>query len=170
MKNQKKIYIAGYDVFHPRAIEIGKRYKKLCKQYGFKGLFPLDNEVNGNNKSDVANKIFHGNINYINQCDIIVANLNSFRGIEPDSGTCFECGYGYAKGKEVYGYVSDKTPLLDKIKKYDENCTSLNGKSIDSEGYNIEDFNLPLNLMLSISTSIVEGGFEQCLKRILNDK
>lgn len=168
MENQKKIYIAGYDVFHPQAKKIGEMYKKLCNLYGYKGMFPLDNEIQGNNKQDVASKIFHKNIECIDNCDIIVANLNSFRGVEPDSGTCFECGYGYAKGKKIYGYVSNKITILDKVKKHDK-CTYTNGQLFDANGYGIENFDLPLNLMLSIPIIIVEGGFEQCLKRILEN-
>lgn len=41
----KKIYIAGPDVFEQDSIEIGKNYVKLCKKYGYKGLYPLDNIV-----------------------------------------------------------------------------------------------------------------------------
>lgn len=44
----KKIYIAGFDVFEPNSIEIGKKYVELCKKYGFIGLYPLDNVVDFN--------------------------------------------------------------------------------------------------------------------------
>ena len=40
-----KIYIAGYDVFDPNAVNIGNTLKNICAAYGFEGLFPLDNEL-----------------------------------------------------------------------------------------------------------------------------
>ena len=39
----KKIYLAGSDVFLENAQDEGDRLKKLCKEYGFEGYFPLDN-------------------------------------------------------------------------------------------------------------------------------
>ncbi|MGE3301304.1 MAG: nucleoside 2-deoxyribosyltransferase [Arcobacter sp.] len=102
----KKIYIAGFDVFESNSIEIGKKYVQLCKNYGFEGLYPLDNIVDFNQeKRKIAQDIFKANVNLINQCDIVIANLNSFRGKEADSGTVWECGYATALGKKVYGYM-----------------------------------------------------------------
>ena len=82
----KKIYIAGFDVFEPNSIEIGKKYVELCKKYGFIGLYPLDNVVDFNQeKRKIAQDIFKANINLINQSDIVIANLNAFRGKEKNS-------------------------------------------------------------------------------------
>lgn len=87
----KKIYIAGPDVFELDSIEIGKRYKRLCTEYGFKGLYPLDNEADFSQKpNDIAKEIFKANKQMIKECDIVVANLNPFRGTESDSGTVLQ--------------------------------------------------------------------------------
>lgn len=93
----QKIYIAGFDVFKDDAIDVGNKYKEICKLYGFVGLYPLDNTFS---RSDL---IFKGNVGLINESDIIVANLNNFRGQTMDDGTAFELGYGYASGKILYG-------------------------------------------------------------------
>ena len=99
----KKIYIAGFDVFEQNSIQIGKEYVNLCKTYGFEGLYPLDNVVNFNQeKRKIAQDIYKANVNLIHKCDIVIANLNSFRGKEADSGTVWECGYATALGKKVY--------------------------------------------------------------------
>lgn len=161
----KKIYIAGFDVFKLNAKEIGEKYKQICKNYGFEGLYPLDNEINKNNKKELANKIFQADINQIKKSDIIVANLNNFRGNEPDSGTCFECGVGYALGKTLYGYIDDIKPM---IKKY-PNIQKINDLYIDEYNMTIEDFSLPLNLMLSVSINIIQGDFEKCIESIKNN-
>ena len=147
----KKIYIAGFDVFKDDAIKIGNKYKEICKLYGFMGLYPLDNTFSS------SNLIFKGNVGLINESDIIVANLNNFRGQTMDDGTAFELGYGYALGKLLYGYMDDDRSMIRKI-----------GYK-DSDGYNVEDFDKPINLMIAESTNIVKGDFESCVKRLKLD-
>ena len=39
----------------------------------------------------------------------------------------------------------------------------------DSDGYNVEDFDKPINLMIAESTNIVKGDFESCVKRLKRD-
>ena len=50
------------------------------------------------------NKIFRVCIDGIDSSDILVAILD---GTDSDSGTCFECGYAYAKCKPVIGVRTD---------------------------------------------------------------
>ena len=141
----KKIYLAGFDVFAPDAKQRGAKMKMMCAERGLIGLYPFDNEAVG------APDIFAGNCGLIDQADIVIANLNPFRGDEPDSGTCFEVGYAFAKGKTVYGYVSDARTLREKLGEQDK------------DGFSVEDFGLPLNLMLSCAAKIVEGDFAKAL-------
>ena len=54
----KKIYIAGFDVFEPNSIEIGKKYVEVFKKYDFIGLYPLDNVVDFNQKKKIVNDSF----------------------------------------------------------------------------------------------------------------
>ncbi|WP_373073408.1 nucleoside 2-deoxyribosyltransferase [Sulfurimonas sp.] len=162
----KKIYIAGFDVFETDSIEIGKKYVKLCQDYGFIGLYPLDNEVDFNQeKRKIASDIFEANRKMIEEADIVVANLNSFRGYEPDSGTVWECGYATGLGKKVYGYMEDCSDYIDRFSK---NETSVKENyTLDKDGLIIEDFNHPINLMIACSVDgIIEGGFEDVLKAI----
>lgn len=162
----KKIYIAGPEVFESDSIEIGKRYVKLCKEYGFEGLYPLDNVVNFNQeKQKIAQDIFIANKNMIDSCDIVIANLNSFRGKESDSGTVWECGYASALGKKVYGYLHRGTTYLQQFKD-DEKLSNKNG-FVDLKGKTIEDFDYPVNLMIACSVEdIIIGNFEEVLKKI----
>lgn len=147
----KSIYFAGFDVFAPDAAERGEQMKKICKSCGFVGRYPLDNQL-----TDAA-EIFNANIGMIRECDIIAANVNSFRGAEPDSGTCFEIGFAYALGKKIYCYTGDGRTLREKL-----------GET-DSSGMNVEDFGYPLNLMLSVPSEIVIGDFEDCIRKISAD-
>ena len=100
----KKVYIAGFDVFYPDAGKRGSKMKMACAEHGFIGLYPLDNEA------ETAEGIFRGNCALIDQADIVIANINPFRGAEPDSGTAFEVGYACARGKKVYLYLSPARP------------------------------------------------------------
>lgn len=150
--NKLKIYIAGFDVFSDNSLEIGNNNKKICEKYNLIGLYPMDNVC-----TDVKD-IFNGNIKLIDEADIVVANLNNFRGLTMDDGTAFEIGYAYAKDKKVYGYMDDTRSMIDKI------------GIKDKEGFNVENFNRPINLMISESTHIVEGNFEDCIKVLVKNE
>ncbi|WP_345979641.1 nucleoside 2-deoxyribosyltransferase [Sulfurimonas sp. HSL3-2] len=162
----KKIYIAGPDVFEADSVEIGKRYVQICAEYGYEGMYPLDNIVDfEQDKQKIANDIFLANIDLIKKADVVIANLNAFRGKEADSGTVWECGYAYGLGKPVYGYMDCAVPYLQQ---FDESEKRLvDGLNVDTSGRMIEDFDYPINLMISCSAlKIVEGGFEDVVKTL----
>ena len=160
----KKIYIAGWDVFRKDAVERGKKYVALCKKYGFLGLYPLDNAVDFNQqKQKIAQDIFKANKAMIDEADIIVANLNPFRGKEPDSGTVWECGYAYAQGKKVYGYMQDTRAYIERF--HAEEIIEDGGYFYDADAMVIEDFDYAVNLMIACSVhGLIEGEFEDVLK------
>ena len=148
----KKVYLAGFDVFAPDAVQRGARMKLACAEQGFLGLYPLDNE------GGTAEEIFRGNCALIDQADLVLANANPFRGDEPDSGTSFEIGYAFAKGKKIYLYLDDARPLRERL-----------GET-DAQGFAVEDFGLPLNLMLTGAAAVVQGGFREALRRAKADE
>ena len=80
----------------------------------------------------LGEQIFLKNIHCIEISDYVVANVNCFRGGEPDSGTCFEIGYAYALGKKIYGYLDDTRTMMEKI-----------GGETDQDGFLVENFDLP---------------------------
>ncbi len=162
----KKIYIAGPDVFEKDSIEIGKRVVALCKEYGYIGLYPLDNVVDFSQpKQKIAQDIFEANRAMIKEADIVIANVNPFRGKEPDSGTIWECGYAYGLGKEVYAYMQDTDAYITRFS--DEEKSPLDGHYVDKQNRVIEDFAYPLNLMIACSVKeIIRGEFEDVLKNI----
>ena len=51
--------------------------------------------------------IFQANQAMIESCDIIIANLNPFRGPELDSGTVWKVGYALGLWKPVVGYMNN---------------------------------------------------------------
>ena len=160
-----KIYLAGPDVFRPDAHEWASLARSLCRQYGFEALLPLDH-----NETDPS-AIFQANIAMIRKAQIVAANLDPFRGAEPDSGTAFEVGYAFALGKKVCGYISQPQTLLERVRAASQDDGSTNiPKPVDRNGWVIENFNLPCNLMVSVPTSVVHGGLEVCLRHLRTNR
>jgi len=153
-----KIYLAGPDVFRPDALTWAEEARALLARHGHYALIPSDN----NDTS--AEGIFRANIEMISEADAVIANLNPFRGCEPDSGTCFEIGCAIALGKQVIAYLVDTRPQLDKLAEfYGGTLARREGRAVDPNGLTIENFELPVNLMLGISCQIVQGGLEDAV-------
>ncbi|MFW7340650.1 nucleoside 2-deoxyribosyltransferase [Pollutimonas sp. H1-120] len=157
----KSVYLAGFDVFRPDAREWGETLKDLCSKYGFNGLYPLDNEAPRSlTGAELALWIYRANIALIHKADMMAANMNAFRGAEPDSGTAFEVGYAVALGKPVWAYTDDSRPLVQQI----PGIRQPGGPAYtDTQGYTIEDFGLNLNLMIACSSQVIIGTVEDCL-------
>ncbi|RRN54545.1 nucleoside 2-deoxyribosyltransferase [Pseudoxanthomonas sp. SGNA-20] len=160
----RSLYLAGPDVFRPDAAERGRQLKALCARHGFEGLFPLDQEVPAEITDPAAQAawIYRNNIALIGRADAVLANLDFFRGPEPDSGTCFEVGYAVARGKPVYGYIPEHGSLAQRIRLRHPQAIGADGL-LDAHGWNIEEFGLPLNLMLSVPAPLVVGDAEAAL-------
>ncbi|NJK37530.1 MAG: nucleoside 2-deoxyribosyltransferase [Oscillatoriales cyanobacterium RM2_1_1] len=104
-----QIYLAGPDVFLPDPLKIAHEKQTICQKYGFVGRFPLDQTLDLEQLSpwDAGLAIYRSNIQLMNDCDLIVANMTPFRGPSLDAGTAFEMGYMTALGKPVFGYSND---------------------------------------------------------------
>lgn len=136
------VYLAGFDVFRADAIEHGRALKALCDQHGLEGLYPFDNDVpEGLTPEEAAAAICNANIAMIKRCDGVLANLNAFRGAEPDSGTAFEVGMAVALGKPVWAYFEASGSLREQLEH--------DAAGFDAQGFQVEDFGLPRNLMLA---------------------
>lgn len=161
----RSVYLAGPEVFRPDAIAHGHALKRLCAAHGFQGLFPLDAQVADSGAAtplEQARWIYRADIGLLDQADAVVANLDFFRGAEPDSGTCFEIGYAVARGKPVVGYVPEHGSLATRIA---ARCPQYLGAQAgtDAGGWELEEFGLPVNLMLAVPCTLVVGGVEQAL-------
>ena len=158
----KKVYLAGFDVFRDDAVAYGETLKQWCAKAGFDGLYPLDNAApSGLAGEALAAWICRANIGLIRQADIVMANLNPFRGLEPDSGTVFEVGYATALGKPVWVYTDRGDSLVAQAA-----VGQQDGRYLDAQGYTVEDFGLNLNLMIACSAHVVIGDARECLLRM----
>ena len=166
----KTLYLAGPDVFRPDAEARGTALKAMCAQYGFEGLFPLDQSVPEaiTEPAAQAEWIYAANIALIRRADAVLANLDFFRGAEPDSGTCFEVGYAVALGKPVYGYIPEDGSFAQRIRQRYPQTIGEDGR-VDTHGWNFEEFGLPLNLMLAVPAPLVVGSVRDALARIAMD-
>ena len=145
-----KVYIAGFDVFAADADVRSIRAIEACCACGLVPLHPLDNEA------QTARDIYEGNVALIREADVVVANLNPFRGpCEPDAGTAFEVGFACALDKPVWAYADEVSSMRERM------------GGVDARGYNVEDFDLPMNLMLAESVTLVQGSFEDCLDALV---
>jgi len=156
----KTIYLAGPDVFEPDAIGQGKHLKALCREYGFEGFYPLDNIIEPCATPQLhAAAIRKANIELIKKADIIMANLNPFRGFEPDSGTVYEVGFAEALGKPVVAYAADRRNMMERLR----DVQKLSSDAWQcQEGKIIEDFSHSHNLMFA--HTVVASDPESCLQ------
>jgi nucleoside 2-deoxyribosyltransferase len=160
-----KIYLAGPDVFRKNARAHFKMLKSLAEKYGHVAIAPLDNDIIMEKGEEFtpahAMKIFHSNVKMMDECDVIIANIEPFRGACIDDGTAFELGYGYARDKMMYGYSPCVKELIPEI------TSRMFDLSRQKEYSIIENFGSPVNLMLSCAVMEREGKlfqtFEECL-------
>lgn len=156
-----KAYLAGPDVFRPDAGQWAEAARTLCREYGIEALVPLDGDA-----TDAAG-IYVQNIAMIEAADVVLANLQPFRGAEPDSGTSFEVGYATALGKPIVAYLPSLESQLQRLLATPQTPLQfVQGRWIDADGQTVEDFDLPTNLMLAVPACLVEGGLREALEAL----
>lgn len=156
----KRVYIAGPDVFFPDIADRAAAQKALCVSLGLEALHPVDQPTL------TACHIYENNVALIHCADGVVANLNPFRGAEVDSGTAFEVGYATALGKPVVGYVSAAGDLRARVSAWGPVTRGEDGLWRDAAGCLVEDFGLPVNLMLGVGATVIVGDFVAALRML----
>ena len=101
MADQPLAYLAG------PLFDEGERWwietmEELVAKAGFRTFLP--HRDNPPKTADNAREIFLNDKRGIDECALVVANLN---GIATDDGTAWELGYAFANGKYAIGYFSD---------------------------------------------------------------
>lgn len=151
------IYFAGPDIFRPDFSRHRDRIHRLCARAGLTPLTPGDVHL------EQPHDIFISNIKMIDQSDGLIANLVPFRGpVEPDSGTVFECAYAYARGKFVIALLPDQRDLLTKLKAAGAGPPD-GANGLCPDGFMVENFGLPLNLMLTESVTGLAASLEEAV-------
>ncbi|MBO9512789.1 MAG: nucleoside 2-deoxyribosyltransferase [Variovorax sp.] len=160
-----RIYLAGPDVFFPDRDDIFRTLKDRCERAGLAGLAPTDALLQDGTVAQggdaLARAIYEGNVALLRSADGCIANLQAFRGLEPDSGTVFEVGFAAALGKPVvvYGvpegtYAQRVAAALPCERQEDGTLRERAG------GVLVEGLGQRLNLMLSCSTVLAADAAE----------
>jgi nucleoside 2-deoxyribosyltransferase len=204
-QRKPKLYLAGPEVFLPDPVAYADQQRALCAQYGFTPLHPVDNGPTSgeqriaalqrlydavqlyrttpqralaalpSEEMRCAMKIYLGNIRYVRECDIVMANCNAFRGALVDDGTAYELGLGNGLGKPTYGYIETALPAVQNVLQRYPCTIQDDGVPRDRDGYLVvDDFGTAINLMLECGMllgggRLVEGSFEDCLRAIRGD-
>jgi nucleoside 2-deoxyribosyltransferase len=117
-QDQPYVYLAGPDVFFPDAMERAARMKSALASRGMAGLFPLDSELDRAHFPDrksLGLAIARANEALMRKADIVLANIQPWRGVEADDGTSFEIGFMAALGKILVLYTNDRRPFAERI-------------------------------------------------------
>jgi nucleoside 2-deoxyribosyltransferase len=93
-----KIYLAG-PLFSTAERNFNSELTKLLRDRGHEVWLPQEFEQ----RTMTSKQIFAKDVEGIDWADVLVANMD---GSDPDSGTCWECGYAYRK-KPVIVFRTD---------------------------------------------------------------
>lgn len=148
-----KAYLAGPDVFLPAAAAHARRKMEICASHGIEGLAPLNEDLatlQGMADGDAWAAIYHKDIQMMEACDAVIANLTPYRGASADSGTLVEVGWFLGRGRPIFAYSNCAVP-------FDERSRSQAAAVPDPvPGMTVERFGLPDNLM--VPGAVVQGG------------
>lgn len=163
------VYLSGPERYDTDAIEKYTRMKQMCSLHGIAAITPIDPApgvmiIEKDNPYTWAANLLDNYQRHVRRCDVIIADLNDFRGNEVCNDVGFECGMGFQLGKKLYGYLDNTDILINRI-------PNLGGKNDfrDHTGNNVENFNYPVNLMFACSMTIFEGDFEKIIINVAED-
>ncbi|NIZ15424.1 nucleoside 2-deoxyribosyltransferase [Phaeobacter sp. HF9A] len=166
-----RIYLAGPDVFHPDALNLGAAKKALCRDYGLVGVFPLDKQaaLDGLSATEQGLAIADKDLGLLRSCDIALVNLTPYPQLTMDPGSAVELGMMAGLGRLVWGYTTTAEAVETRL------------APVHPEGWLAERFGLVDNLMIE-GTIRQSGGqvirpettlpfedlscFEACLKAL----
>lgn len=94
-----RIYLAG-PLFSTAEREFNAHLAQLLRRGGHEVWLPQEHE----DRRRTAAEIFRDDVAGIDSVDVVVANMD---GSDPDSGTCWECGYAYGTKKRVVLFRTD---------------------------------------------------------------
>ena len=99
----KTVYLAA-PLFSEAECDFNRKLRDEIISAGFKVFLPQEDSNNVKDMLDRQKIIFNKNLKGIENSDIIVAVID---GADVDSGTAWEIGFAFAKGKPVIGLRTD---------------------------------------------------------------
>ena len=166
-----KLFLADSNIYYKDCHSRVEANIAFCSEHGFEAFHPLKSNFHakeGMTPHEMAAAIAQNNLKQLDSCDVLMAELDPWRGCEVDTGVSFEVGYMLAKGKKIYGYMKDAATTYCTrypVKTFDEE----DGVYRDEQGRRLEEFGLPVNLMVATNLILVEGGFQDAVKKLYED-
>ncbi len=99
----RTVYLAA-PLFSEAELDFNRMLRDEIKSSGFNVFLPQEDSNNVKDRDDRQSIIFSKNEAAIESSDIIVAVVD---GADVDSGTAWEIGYAYARGKSILGLRTD---------------------------------------------------------------
>ena len=96
-------YVAG-PLFNAAERAAADGVEAICRRAGFRTFLPHRDAGLLGQRGKTAAGIFRADLAGLARADLVVAILN---GPTVDTGTAWEIGYAFAKGKTVIGYLDD---------------------------------------------------------------
>lgn len=161
------LYIAGPECFYTNGYELWWSQRKLAEYYGIPVVLPTSTNLRCNNPDlrKNAEEIFDDLVVQVKKTTAIIADLEFFRGSEPDGGTIFEMGWIWANGGRVYGYSRDLRPMCVK----NQMAHLKDGVVLDQHDKELPYQELPFSPNIMGSAKLLEGGFDDILKVYVMD-
>lgn len=163
----EQLYIAGPMCFYPNGYAQWEGLRAYTQSMGVAVSLPNDAELNLNHE-DLrlnADEIFKNCCDSMNKTTAIIANLEFFRGPEPDGGTVYEIGMAFAKGARCYAYTRDNRAMVWKY----QGAELKNNLPHDRAGRVLPFYDLPFSPNLVSACKIVEGNYTDCLHTMIAD-
>ncbi len=99
----RTVYLAA-PLFSEAERDFNRKLRDEIKSAGFKVFLPQEDSNNIKNEKNRQQIIFNKNVDAIESSDIIVAVID---GTDADSGTAWEIGYAFSRGKNIIGLRTD---------------------------------------------------------------
>ncbi|GLR66791.1 nucleoside 2-deoxyribosyltransferase [Acidocella aquatica] len=136
-------YLAGPDVFLPRASANAAAKIAICARHGLTGLAPFNPNIDYTQPPETLwRQIYLDDIAMMQASDLIIANLTPFRGASADAGTLVEVGWFLGRARPVFGYSNTAAPFAAR------SAAQTAAMADPLPNLAIETFNLPDNLMV----------------------
>lgn len=112
-KKKKTVYLAG-PLFTHAELKYNLELKETMMKKGFSVFLPQIDAEDAAAEREKQNQecIFKKCLEGVNSSDIVVAVLD---GVDVDSGTAWELGYAYSRGKPIIGLRTDFRTLSDGV-------------------------------------------------------
>ena len=154
-KYNYRIYYTGPEKYHKDGLAQLKAMKAEAERWGFTFVNDLTYLENGYKDYEHIDRTF------LDDVDIVIGNVNGFRGSEPDATVGCDLGVGFAKGKKLYTFLPDRRDLIHRAPQY---FRFAGERVLDENGHGPGEAYTLGNLMYMIPSKLVEGGFSKALE------